>query len=288
MINEILSKLDKPSLFQASNVCKLWRQQALTHVVSITNEQELEMAARNGDRLSIIKSSFDNIDWDVRQENSNWFSVSILSAVLNTFANMQPVSNDRVTCREDRNNLARSIMAGRYINYGLEGAYLGGYKDLAKLMISKGATNFNNCLQIACRKGHRDLAELMINEGADMFDWGLHGACEGGHKKLAELMVTYGAEDFDSGLHCACESGHKDLVKLMIAYGAKDFNLGLHGACKGGHKELIQLMIAKGAKNYNMGLYSACFAGHKDVVNLMIDRGATACRCGKSIEEHQK
>jgi hypothetical protein len=36
MLNEILLRLDKPSLFQASNVCKLWRQQALTYAVVIT------------------------------------------------------------------------------------------------------------------------------------------------------------------------------------------------------------------------------------------------------------
>ena len=42
MINEILVRLDKPSLFYASNVCKLWRQQSLLYVMSINSKEELE------------------------------------------------------------------------------------------------------------------------------------------------------------------------------------------------------------------------------------------------------
>ncbi len=62
MINEIISYLDKPSLFQASNVCKLWRQQTLRHVVAINDETQMFKAAKNGDRLSIIKSVYDK-EW---------------------------------------------------------------------------------------------------------------------------------------------------------------------------------------------------------------------------------
>ena len=49
---------------------------------------------------------------------------------------------------------------------GLEGACLGGHRDLAEFMIQKGATDWNYGLYNACSGGHRDLAELMIEKGA--------------------------------------------------------------------------------------------------------------------------
>jgi hypothetical protein len=38
--------------------------------------------------------------------------------------------------------------------------------DLAKLMIEKGAREWNSGLRDACEGGHLDLAELMIEKGA--------------------------------------------------------------------------------------------------------------------------
>jgi len=52
----------------------------------------------------------------------------------------------------------------------------------------------NEGLFRACRGGHRDLAELMIKKGATDLNWGLEGACEGGHRELAEWMIEKGAD----------------------------------------------------------------------------------------------
>jgi hypothetical protein len=172
MINEILSRLDKPNLFQASNVCKLWRREALTQTVTINfgDHNKLAMAARNGDRLSIIRSICD----------TNYL----------------------------------------LLNWGLIGA---------------------------CQGGHRDLAELMITKGARGIDSGLYFTCREGHEELAKLMIIKGAKSFDKSIYFACQRGYEELVNLMIMNGADNFNYGLQGACQGGHKNLIDLMITKGA-----------------------------------------
>lgn len=103
MIKEILSRLDKPSLFQASNTCKLWRKQALTHVVAISDGRQLTAAARNGDRLSIIRSSLDTI----------------------------LMNSDRSAGIEYTYN--------HMLDWGLVGACEGNHKELIALMINKGA-----------------------------------------------------------------------------------------------------------------------------------------------------
>ena len=51
-------------------------------------------------------------------------------------------------------------------NEGLASACLEGYRELALLMIEKGAKDWNRGLSYACREGHRDLASLMIEKGA--------------------------------------------------------------------------------------------------------------------------
>jgi hypothetical protein len=52
----------------------------------------------------------------------------------------------------------------------LENACWGGHKDLALLMIDKGATDWNGGLAWACWGGHKDLALLMIDKGATNLD----------------------------------------------------------------------------------------------------------------------
>jgi hypothetical protein len=52
---------------------------------------------------------------------------------------------------------------------GLDGACLGGHKELAQVMIACGANARNRRLESACRGGHKELAELMIARGAN--DW---------------------------------------------------------------------------------------------------------------------
>jgi hypothetical protein len=151
MINEILSRLDKPNLFQASNVCKLWRQQALTHVVIIYSKRQLKMAAEAGDWLSIIKLTYDE----------KWIDHGLEGA-----------------CEGGHEDLAKLMLikGARGYEYGLYGACKGGHKNLAELMIVRNAdrvnmglmnpNHVNRCLYAACKRGHKDLAKLMIAKGA--------------------------------------------------------------------------------------------------------------------------
>ena len=49
----------------------------------------------------------------------------------------------------------------------------------------------------ACDGGHRELAELMIEKGATDWNWGLMDACYGGHRDLAEWMIAKGADPYN-------------------------------------------------------------------------------------------
>ena len=93
--------------------------------------------------------------------------------------------------------------------------------DLLSIVKSKNHPELLNAgFYSACRGGHKDLAELMITKGAKHWNDGLRAGCEEGHLEIVELMITKGASDYNSGLNNACFRGHKDLVKLMILQGA--------------------------------------------------------------------
>ncbi len=109
--------------------------------------------------------------------------------------------------------------------------------------------NYNEGLRYACYYGYKNLALLMIEKGANIYQEGLCSACYYGHKELVLLMIEKRDMNlnYNWALSSACSGGHKELVLLMIEKGANDYNDGLHGACYGVHKELIYFMIEKGA-----------------------------------------
>ena len=64
--------------------------------------------------------------------------------------------------------------------------------------------------------GHMKVAKLMIKKGADDWDDGLFEACYGGYMKIVKLMIKNGANDFNQGLKAACYGGHKDIAPTVL------------------------------------------------------------------------
>ncbi len=154
------------------------------------------------------------------------------------------------------------------------------YLDIGLIGVCKG-------LDYACYGGHESIVKLMIKKGADNWNAGLSCACYGGHESIVKFMIDKGATDWDTGLYVACQSGYINIVKLMIDKGADNWNGGLYSACQSGYIDIVKLMIDKGADNWNGGLHGACESKNKSIIKLMIEKGATSCyRCNKSISEH--
>jgi len=67
-------------------------------------------------------------------------------------------------------------------------AALGGNMEIVKLMIEKGATDFNFCMYGAARFGHMDILKLMIEKGTPNYSWALNRASYGGHTEIVEYL----------------------------------------------------------------------------------------------------
>jgi ankyrin repeat protein len=138
------------------------------------------------------------------------------------------------------------------------------YKD------SKDRENiFNMAMYYAARGGNMEIVKLMIEKGATDFDWGMKNAANGGNMEIVKLMIEKGATDFDWGMYYASEGGHMEIVKLMIEKGSTDFDWGMRYAAYGGNMEIVKLMIEKGAEDFNFAMKFAAEGGHMDIIEYL-------------------
>ena len=155
IINEILLRVDRPSLFQASQVSLSWRGLALKQVVKIEDRKGFREVCRKGDRLSITKFRYPK----------EWSNDGLYGACLGGHRDLVDLMIEK---------------GADNWNWGLYSACLGGHRDLTVLMISKGANHWNLGLYYACQGGHRNLVDLMIQKGATQ--------CNSCNKSLTEHL----------------------------------------------------------------------------------------------------
>lgn len=109
-------------------------------------------------------------------------------------------------------------------NWPVSTLVCGGYLELVKLAISKGATDFKSG---AC-EGRSHKAQTTFNRA-------LHYACKGGNRELAEFMIVVylvrAAVDII------------ELAEIILLKGDANVKVGLSGACCGGHLKRAERMI---------------------------------------------
>jgi hypothetical protein len=140
-------------------------------------------------------------------------------------------------------------------NWGLSGACKRGHFASGNPFCAKDIKRA--LLEANARSTHLEIVKLMIEKGANDWNWGLRNACYDGHLEIVNLMIEKGANDWNRGLINACQGGHLEIVNLMIEAGeasvsgankgANNWNTGLYYACQIGHLEIVNLMIKKGA-----------------------------------------
>lgn len=171
-----------------------------------------------------------------------------------------------------------------------------GYIDVVRLLISKGANDWQYGFINACERGHVDVIHLMISNAINAnkaLNWyaGLNCACEGGYINVVHLLISLGVSDFAFGFEAACQHNHMEIAKLLYLKSGFDWSnsnwnflvhlddvsfwsAGLTSAYKNGHVSFIKFMISQGAKNFNRGL-SLVYNSNIELAQLMIASGAT-------------
>jgi len=173
--------------------------------------------------------------------------------------------------------------------------------DAVKQHIAAGADVNENVLSAplhaAALNGHKEIAELLIAKGADvdakdalgntpLYNTILFNAALDGYKEIAELLIQNSADvnaqdkNGNTPLHEAATSGLKEVVELLIANGAdvnaKD-NWGGTPLHRAKTKELAELLIEKGADvnaKKKFGRTPLHGAATKGIAELLIAKGA--------------
>lgn len=85
--------------------------------------------------------------------------------------------------------------------------------------------DINIAMANAAQSAHYDLVKLLISKGADNWNWGMEGAAKGGHWDLVYFFIAKGADDWDWGLIHSSRGGHENLTDFFISKGGRRTDL---------------------------------------------------------------
>ncbi|KAJ6197954.1 ankyrin repeat domain-containing protein [Bipolaris maydis] len=205
----------------------------------------------------------------------------------------------------EKHEVRRHTERGGYYGNALQAALAYSHKEIAMLLLDKGADvnaqggQHGNALQAALARNHEEIAMLLLDKGADVNAQGveysnaLQAASAYGYKEIVMLLLDKGADvnakgggRYSNALQAASACGHKEIAILLLDKGA-DVNAqggyygnALQAASACGHKEIAMLLLDKGANvNTQGGLYSnavqaASACGHKEIAMLLLEKGA--------------
>ena len=178
---------------------------------------------------------------------------------------------------------------GGYVSHGFPSACEHGHEEIVELLFSHWP---NRCslpegLESACRGRQHGIVKLLIEKGASDWESGLRGACEGADLELIEIMLQNGATNLTDGFHAAVRRGHFDVARLMWQRGAvPDWNLVLKYAVRYENQNWIKMAFDHGATDLNSAFNEACCFDIKLMMRMLIERGATECECELPLEDH--
>jgi len=141
--------------------------------------------------------------------------------------------------------------------------------ELVKLLLDRGANNYNETMASAAIHGHIRIVELMLDRGANNYNKTMIAAAEGGYIEIVKLMLEKGANDYNRAMAFAALQGHIDIVKLMLERGANNYNWTMENAASKGHIDIVRLMLDLGANNYSYAIVEASDVGYNDIVTLI-------------------
>ncbi len=136
-----------------------------------------------------------------------------------------------------------------------------GDMKMVRLLLEKGADlNINNPLKHAIEGGKREVAKLLLEKGARPYGGNpsaLHSTAAKGYTEIVRLLIQKGtkveppgAAGTKTSLHLAAERGHTETVKLLLENGANPNKMipyfggtALHRAAREGKVELVALLL---------------------------------------------
>ena len=175
-----------------------------------------------------------------------------------------------------------------------------GEEDLVRLLLEKGADDYNTCMSCAGYWGHVGIVKLMLEKGATNVNLVMINAAHFGRIEILKLMLEHSLEyneamkngleyneemknnlQYNEAMRMAAMGGQIEAIRLLLDCGANNYNEALDAAirCRDTdgevYGEIVLLLLERGATDYNSALIFAAEYGHESIVFLALEKGAT-------------
>jgi ankyrin repeat protein len=146
---------------------------------------------------------------------------------------------------------------GAHVNYALSGAANGGYLDLVKRYMDRGADDLDVALVSAAMKGHVEVVAFLVEEGAEDLSSAFRYAADYGQLTVMQFLSDKGIDALSQleAFIRAVEDANKDVVDFFLRQ--EPLHLSRH-TCEYALMRAIELReadIAKSLIDHNIRNY---------------------------------
>lgn len=144
--------------------------------------------------------------------------------------------------------------------------------EIVKMMIVRGADNFENAMSYAMKNHQHNVVFLLIDMGFDNYNKLIVDAAEYGDIEIARIMLDMGANNYEEVMKIAAYRGNIEIVKMMIDNGTCNYEEVMEIASRSGYIEIVKLMVEMGATNFDQILLSSMYFSDMkpDIAKLLI------------------
>lgn len=164
----------------------------------------------------------------------------------------------------------------RYPSYNriMYNASMAGNIECVKMMVEKGATNFNNCLEAASGTDNKELVEYLLEKGATSYRQGADKAGLKGNLEILKLLQSKIGNIVKIEYACfmAAYKGNMNIIDYFLEHGYKNYDKIMAYAAKGGRLDLVKLMIEKGANNFTEAIEHAAEKNQINVIKYLLTK----------------
>lgn len=188
-----------------------------------------------------------------------------------------------------------ALRAVRNPNKALYVACAAGNVDVARKLITLGATNYGKALEYAVHADAIEIIDLLFELGADNYDeaasnvaslTALRALLSNDMQCMDSCVVNLALVGNCSALQwiidrdiqfisqhvidAACRTTQYDVLRLLLEHDVTHVQTCFSAACESGQLRIVQLFEKHGANNWNGCLEAACRGGSLDVVQYVV------------------
>lgn len=168
-------------------------------------------------------------------------------------------------------------------------SFKGNYVEVCNIVRNRTDLPWDLALCCGSMSGNMEVVKLLMAKGANDFNLAIVGASEYGRINIIKFLENKkGGKGSIESLCAAATGGYYDLVDHFWNSGYNNANVGLAGAAKGGRKCMVDYFVNLNANDFDTALVCASYYGHKDLVKFFLAKGAVNINEAKEFTKNTR